>query len=77
MLYYGVPQGSVLGPVLSILYTQPYAQPLFGLVSKHTVNHLAFADDHALYKVSPHGAGFSRQGCLNQAAPPLSLSSYI
>jgi len=77
MLYYGVPQGSVLGPVLSILYTQPYTQPFFGLVSKHTVNHLAFADDHALYNVSPYGAGFSCLGRLNQAAPPLSLFSYI
>ena len=25
----------------------------------------------------PHGAGFSRRGCLNQAAPPFSLFSYI
>ena len=26
---------------------------------------------------SPRGAGFSRWGCLNQAAPPLSLLSYV
>ena len=25
----------------------------------------------------PRGAGFSRRGCLNQAAPPLSLFSYV
>ena len=47
-LHYGVSQGSVLGHVLFILYTQP----LFNLVSKHAVSHHAFADDNQLYKIS-------------------------
>ena len=34
--------------MLFILYTQP----LFKLVSKHSVNHYAFADDNQLYKIS-------------------------
>ena len=34
--------------MLYILYTQP----LFNLISKHAVNHHAFADDNQLYKIS-------------------------
>ena len=42
----GVPQGTVLGLVLFVLYTQP----LFELTKKHSIQHHAFADDNQLYK---------------------------
>ena len=49
-LCYGVPQGSVLGPILFLLYTQPLSQ----IIDRHSISHSEFANDSQLYNSVPH-----------------------
>ena len=46
---YGVPQGSVLRPILFILYTTP----LSDIIANQSVKHQLFADDTQLQKSAP------------------------
>ena len=57
-LVYGVPQGSVLGPVLFTLYSQP----LSDVISVH--NYHKYADDTELSKSAPPDQFLSVQSCI-------------
>ena len=59
-LVYGVPQGSVLGPVLFTLYSQP----LSDVISVHNCDYHKYANDTELSKSAPPDQLLSVQSCI-------------
>ena len=59
-LVYGVPQGSVLGPVLFTLYSQPLSDVIF----VHNCDYHKYADDTELSKSAPPDQFLSVQSCI-------------
>ena len=67
-LDFGVPQGSVLGPILFIMYTTPLTR----LIESHSVRHEIFADDtqlpHSSYPGSFHYLVESLSDCVRDVS---------
>ena len=66
---YGVPQGSVLGPVLFTLYSQP----LSGVISVHNCDYHKYADDTELSKSAPPNQFTSALSCIQTCTDDILL----
>jgi len=69
VVLFGVPQGTVLGPLLYILYTAP----LFNIIAQHQVNAHQYVNDLLLYICVPSAEATiatDRLGCVLSTLNP-------